>query len=166
MEFQAVPTARGGKSNPELSRRSLLLSGAAALGTSALSYARIIGANDRIRLGHVGVGNRGRELASIVGDLKESHNLEMVAVCDSYEAGKVTGPEAADALYDYLERAPFVPRHWGWTERDLRFINPTFRRISKTMWWAATKAQPDVRELLLGFGRECTRELLHGRRVL
>jgi tetracycline 7-halogenase / FADH2 O2-dependent halogenase len=91
---------------------------------------------------------------------------EMVAQCDAYEAGKVTGPEAADALYDYLERAPFVPRHWGWTERDLRFINPTVRRMSKTMWWAATKAQPDVRELLLTFLTECGREMIHGKRAL
>src|SRR5262249_35367599 len=103
MEFQAVPTARGGKSNPELSRRSLLLSGAAVLGTSALSYARIIGANDRIRLGHVGVGNRGRELASIVGDLKESHNLEMVAVCDLWKVNRERAE--AEARNEY-GRAP------------------------------------------------------------
>ncbi|HJZ97451.1 MAG TPA: Gfo/Idh/MocA family oxidoreductase [Candidatus Solibacter sp.] len=98
-----MPTARGGKSNPELSRRSLLLSGAAALGTSALSYARIIGANDRIRLGHVGVGNRGRELASIVGDLKESHNLEMVAVCDLWKVNRERAE--AEARNEY-GRAP------------------------------------------------------------
>lgn len=90
----------------------------------------------------------------------------MVEQCHAYEAGKVTGQEAADALYDHLERAPFVPRHWGWTERDLRFINPTLGRVSKTMWWAATKAPDDVRRLMLGFLRESSRELVRGRRVL
>src|SRR3954453_20597428 len=53
-----------------LSRRSLLLATPTLLGATALSYARVVGANERIRLGHVGVGNRGRELASVVGGLK------------------------------------------------------------------------------------------------
>lgn len=90
----------------------------------------------------------------------------MVEQCDAYAEGKVTGQEAADALYAHLEQAPFVPRHWGWTEPGLRFINPTPVRVAKTMWWAATKAQPDVRRLMLGFLRESTREMVRGRRVL
>jgi tetracycline 7-halogenase / FADH2 O2-dependent halogenase len=91
---------------------------------------------------------------------------DMVEQCDAFEAGKITGSEAADALYDHLERAPFVPRYWGWTERDLRFINPTMRRITKTMWWAAVQAPPDVRRLMLGFLRESSKELVKGRRIL
>jgi tetracycline 7-halogenase / FADH2 O2-dependent halogenase len=91
---------------------------------------------------------------------------EMVAQCDAYEAGQVSGADAADLLYQRLIEAPFVPRHWGWTERDLRFINPTVPRISKTMWWAATKSPPDVRRLMLGFLRESTKETLMGRRII
>ena len=91
---------------------------------------------------------------------------DMVDQCDAFEAGKITGTEAADALYDHLERAPFVPRHWGWTERDLRFINPTVSRLTKTMWWAAVQAPPDVRRIMLGFLRESSKELVRGRRVL
>ena len=41
------------------------LAGGAALASTARSYANILGANDRISLGHIGVGNRGRELAQI-----------------------------------------------------------------------------------------------------
>ena len=33
-----------------------MLAAGAAVGTTALSYARILGANDRIALGHIGVG--------------------------------------------------------------------------------------------------------------
>jgi FADH2 O2-dependent halogenase len=91
---------------------------------------------------------------------------EMVAQCDAYDAGKVSGTEAADAVYDHMEHAAFVPRHWGWTERELRFINPTIPRVARTMWWAARKAPPDVRRLMLGFLRESTREMVRGRRVL
>ena len=62
----------------QMERRSFLL-GAAVLGTSALSYGRIVGANDRISLGLIGAGRRGRELASVVADIKGSYNAEMTA---------------------------------------------------------------------------------------
>jgi len=91
---------------------------------------------------------------------------DMVEQCQAFADGQITGTEAADALYDHLERAPFVPRHWGWTERDLRFINPTPMRVGRTMLWAATQAPPDVRRLMLGFLRESTKEMVRGRRVL
>jgi FADH2 O2-dependent halogenase len=91
---------------------------------------------------------------------------DMVDQCQAYDAGEITGAQAADALYNHLERAPFVPRHWGWTERELRFINPTLPRISRTMWWALRQAPPDVRRIMLGFIRESGREYLRGRRVL
>ena len=42
-----------------------LVTGAVLRGT-ALSYNNIVGANDRISIGHVGIGNRGRELEFIV----------------------------------------------------------------------------------------------------
>jgi hypothetical protein len=55
----------------KVDRRSFL--GAAAsvvagstVATSALSYNRILGANDRIALGHIGVGNRGSGLQALV----------------------------------------------------------------------------------------------------
>jgi len=35
------------------------LTGGVALATTARSYASILGANDRISLGHIGIGNRG-----------------------------------------------------------------------------------------------------------
>jgi len=83
---------------PGLSRRSLLI-GSTAVGTSALSYGRISGANDRIRLGQVGMGNRGRELASVVADLKDSHNVEMVAVCDLWNVNRDRAVKAAAHAY-------------------------------------------------------------------
>ena len=46
--------------------------GSPALSTTALSYSPIVGANDRILLGHFGIGNRGRELDGIVGGLKDA----------------------------------------------------------------------------------------------
>ncbi len=82
-----------------VSRRSLLVAGATALNTTALSYARIAGANERIQLGHVGVGNRGRELASVVAGLKGAYNVEMVAVCDLWSRNRERALKTASAAY-------------------------------------------------------------------
>jgi len=92
-----------------MERRSFLLAGAAAIGTSALSYGRIIGANDRISLGHVGVGRRGRELASVVASLKNSHNLEMTGVCDLWKVNRERAANAAAQVYGRAPRSfPYI----------------------------------------------------------
>src|SRR5207248_10628688 len=72
----------------EMSRRSLLMAGATVLGSTAISYSRVAGANDRISVAQVGIGSRGRELASIVADLKDRHNVEMTAVCDLWKVSR------------------------------------------------------------------------------
>src|SRR4029077_19697280 len=79
------------------------LAGGAALASTARSYASILGANDRISLGHIGVGNRGRELAQIAGALKDSHNVEMTAVCDLWTVNRERAAAAATAVHG---RAP------------------------------------------------------------
>jgi len=65
-----------------LNQTAAVIGGAGVLSTPAFSYARIKGANDRILLGHIGIGDRGTELAWIVSQLKDKHNVEMAAVCD------------------------------------------------------------------------------------
>ena len=85
-----------------IDRRSFLIS-SAAIGASALSYGRIIGANDRISLGHIGVGKRGAELAAVAAGLRQSHNVEMTAVCDLWSVNR---DHAAKAVADAYGRAP------------------------------------------------------------
>jgi predicted dehydrogenase len=70
-----------------LNRTASILAGT-ALGATAASYGRIVGANDRISLGHVGIGSRGGELDWIVSRLKEKHNVEMTAVCDLWKVNR------------------------------------------------------------------------------
>jgi predicted dehydrogenase len=98
---QESPTPASPHEN--LSRRSLLVAGPALLGATAISYARIAGANERIHLGHVGAGNRGRELAAIVAGLKSSHNVEMMAVCDLWSVNR---ERAAKTAADEYGRPP------------------------------------------------------------
>src|SRR5438105_8963702 len=46
---------------------------------TALSYSRILGANDRVRMGYIGVGNRGDQVHDA---FLEHGDNETVAVCD------------------------------------------------------------------------------------
>jgi len=89
-----------------LDRRSFIRDGAraaagAAVASTALSYARILGANDRISLGQIGIGNRGSGLAGIVGKLKDAQNVEVTAVCDLWTVNR---QKAADSSAKYYGR--------------------------------------------------------------
>src|SRR5438445_4558212 len=103
---QESPTPSSPHEN--LSRRSLLVAGPALLGETPISYARIAGANERIHLGHVGAGNRGRELAAVVAGLRSSHNVEMIAVCDLWSVNR---ERAAKAAADEYGRRPLCFQH-------------------------------------------------------
>jgi predicted dehydrogenase len=74
----------------------------AAMGTAAvLAYptARVLGANDRVRIGMIGVGDRGNDL---LAQIVAVHNVELVAVADVYgrrrdqAKSKVPGIQAFD----------------------------------------------------------------------
>jgi predicted dehydrogenase len=100
-------------SRKHLDRRSFLdrsarVTGGAVLASTALSCARILGANDRISLGHIGVGNRGRGLIEIAGRLKDRHNVEMTAVCDLW---KVNLERARSASAERYGRPPRPFQH-------------------------------------------------------
>ena len=64
-----------------ITRREFTRTLAAVSTTAALSSFRVLGANDRVRLGFIGVGNRGDQVLD--GFLKQS-DAEVVAVCDIY----------------------------------------------------------------------------------
>jgi predicted dehydrogenase len=69
----------------------------AAIATAA-SYGRILGANDRIRIGAIGTGGRCQYLLSLLNKLGSN---DIVAVCDVYEPHRLQakakfGPDAAD----------------------------------------------------------------------
>src|ERR1700676_1623253 len=65
-----------------LGKSAALTMGGAAFASTALSYGRIAGANDRISLCHIGNGSRGEDLDWIVSKRGATHNVELSAVCD------------------------------------------------------------------------------------
>lgn len=108
-----------------VSRRGLLAAGAAATAVTwtARSYARVIGANDRIRVGFIGAGGMANAHMSAINELKESNNLEAVGVADCWKtradagAQKVGGKSFTDYRQlldipeiDYVTIA--TPEHW------------------------------------------------------
>ena len=65
-----------------ITRREFTRTLAAVSTTAALSSFRVLGANDRVRLGFIGLGNRGDQVLDAF--LKQS-DAEVVAICDIYE---------------------------------------------------------------------------------
>ena len=94
------------------SRRDFLTSTAAAgaFALSARSYARVIGANDRINVGIIGCGGMaGGHLGALL-NLREEDNIELLAVTDVYrKRAEGFQDRIADAAQS-LQRAFDQPR--------------------------------------------------------
>jgi predicted dehydrogenase len=90
-----------------ISRRSFLAAGAAAALTtmSAKSYARVIGANDRIRVGFIGVGGMGSGHVDACKGLKEKDNLDFLGVADCWltRSQRAAGILETKAFQDYRQ---------------------------------------------------------------
>lgn len=71
-----------------------ILGTAAGASIGGLSGGKILGANDRINLGWIGCGGRGRY---VMGLMLQNPNVELGAVCDVYEAHASQGKKLAGA---------------------------------------------------------------------
>jgi predicted dehydrogenase len=106
----------------EVTRRAFGKTAAAAWVGTALSGERVLGANDRVRLGFIGVGNRGDQVLDAFLAHKDA---EVVAICDihrpyvDFAAAKAGGSPAKLADYRKLLDMKDVdavvistPDHW------------------------------------------------------
>ncbi len=105
-------------SQTDVPRRAFLRGVTAA---TALSYSRVLGANDRVQLGMIGCGERGR---SDMGRFIKAGDTDVVALCDIYGAqidrAKQNAPNARSftdhrallALKDVDAVLIAVPDHW------------------------------------------------------
>ncbi|HXY33830.1 MAG TPA: Gfo/Idh/MocA family oxidoreductase, partial [Planctomycetaceae bacterium] len=91
----------------QVSRRSFLQTTGGVLAATALSaqsYARVIGANDRIRVGFVGAGGQGMSHIGTIRDLEKPNNVEGIIVADCWKTRADEGAgrfDAAKAVQDY-----------------------------------------------------------------
>src|SRR3974390_3894128 len=105
-------------SEKSIGRRSFLSKAALAAGgiglaSSAFSYGRILGANDRIAICHIGTGSRGGDLSSIVSQLSKSKNVEIVAVCDLWKMNR------EKVVVESANRYGHTPRSFAFYEEAL-----------------------------------------------
>jgi predicted dehydrogenase len=91
-----------------LSGSAAVIAGGAILPHTALSYENIVGANDRISLGHIGIGSRGGDLDLIASKLKSTHHMEMTVVCDLWKGNR---EKAVATNTGYYGRAPRAVQH-------------------------------------------------------
>ncbi len=92
-----------------LSRRSFLATSGLALGASMMSQAAA-GPNERIRIGLIGTGSRCRAHMDSLTRLRESHNVEVGAVCDVWRPNR----ESAAAIIEKTFGArPFETSRFG-----------------------------------------------------
>lgn len=91
-----------------LHRSAVIAAGNVAFPRTALSYVHTVGANDRISLGHIGVGVRGIELDGIAAQFKDSKHIEMTAVCDLWTHNREKGVAVNEKYYG---RAPRAVQH-------------------------------------------------------
>jgi predicted dehydrogenase len=122
-EEQTIVQGRDGQERRGNRRDFLLRSTAAGIGVAtAASWQRVRGANDRIRLGVIGPGSRGRQVLRF---FQENPTIEVAALCDIYDehlrqAREQTGGSAKEFVdYRKLLEEPNLdailiatPDHW------------------------------------------------------
>ena len=92
-----------------LNKSAALMAGGAVCGSSAASYERIPGSNDRISLGHIGIGSRGKELDEIAAMLQKDYNVEMTGVCDLWTVNREAARAANAKLFGRAPRTFAAP---------------------------------------------------------
>lgn len=95
-----------------ISRRHFMKTTAVSAAGAALPLAgssRVMGANERLQIGIVGPGPRGRRLLSQVFQLSDQENVEIAAVCDIWKTN--------------LENAAgYIREQTGWKPRQFRYL--------------------------------------------
>lgn len=93
--------------------------------------------------------------------------LETTAeICEKYEAGVLTGDEAADSLQALLAGSALVNPVFGWDKPESRFVLPTAALMARFMYWASVKAPPEMQELGRATFAGVVKAGLHGKKVL
>jgi predicted dehydrogenase len=121
-------TETSGLSSP--SRRTFLA------GATALSASRVLGANNRVRLGIIGTGGRGSYL---MGVANRTNQVEWVAISDAWDLRRSRAKELAGQVPDYADYRELLDR------KDIDgVIVATWDNMHSTVTIDAVKAGKDV----------------------
>ncbi|MEO6725077.1 MAG: Gfo/Idh/MocA family oxidoreductase [Blastocatellia bacterium] len=110
--------------NTNLTRREFVSASAASVLLTAASASKVLGANNRLRVGIIGCGglSQGSHIPALL-KMKETDNVEIVAVCDVYQkrldqAATKTGARPIKNYHELLDQkdidyvAIITPEHW------------------------------------------------------
>ena len=101
----------------------VLVTGMARRSAYALAPGRVIGANDRIKIGHIGCGGQGGTHIRLLKEQASDQNIQSIAVCDIYDRRLNGSKEATggQAYHDYRKLLDnkdvdavwiATPEHW------------------------------------------------------
>jgi len=122
-----------------LSRRHFV---AGSLAASAAGYSRALGANDRVRVANIGCGRRG--LLKELIQLKDSADIEIAAVCDTWRQKR---EKAAADVKEFTGKEPLQTAHYAevLARKDIdAVVIATPDHLHCTMLIDAIKAGKDV----------------------
>jgi tetracycline 7-halogenase / FADH2 O2-dependent halogenase len=89
----------------------------------------------------------------------------VVKQCVGVEAGVISPREAADLLYDRIAAANFIPKHFGFAERDVRFLHPGPVKFLRMLAWAARHSDRETYNLIAVNGRDAVKARLKGSKL-
>jgi predicted dehydrogenase len=121
-----------------ISRRSLFKAASAAIATAQFP---IIGANDRVNIGQVGIGGRGRDHIGFYATVEGAH---IAAVCDVNQAGRERGVAQVQKLKGYAP-TQFADMRTMFASKDIDAVSvttPNHWHALSTIW--ACQAGKDV----------------------
>ncbi|MDT0432947.1 NAD(P)/FAD-dependent oxidoreductase [Streptomyces salyersiae] len=81
--------------------------------------------------------------------------LESTAeTCEKYEAGALTGDEAADIVFQMIKDCDIVNPAFGWKDENQRFVSPSTLTMARFLYWASFQAPEEMnnvgKEFLMG----------------
>jgi len=92
------------------SRRGFLAASGLAVGAGLAMPRTVFGANDRLRIGLVGTGDRCSAHIVDIGKLLESHNVEIAAVCDVWRPNRESAAARVEKIFG---AKPFATSRFG-----------------------------------------------------
>jgi predicted dehydrogenase len=102
-------------SKNQVSRRTFIYGSMGTLIASTALKSRVLGANNRLRLGVIGCGDQANNHLRALARMKESDNLDIVAVCDVYQKRL----DAAAATY---QARPFTDYRELLEQKDIDYV--------------------------------------------
>jgi len=109
-----------------VNRRNFLkttAAGASAMALTAASYAKVAGANGKLRIGFLGVGGRCQQHIDVILQMqKEGKAIVPVAVCDVWDGDPELGNKKGRGLYPSAKRC-------GIKEDDKEHVTKDYRQI-------------------------------------